>query len=147
MAPTPQEPQPRPLLLRIGAWASLVAGTGWILAALGAAFGIGDPLELRGKTDWEWWYVFSSTLLGGVALFAVGLGLQQQERWARPAVIAFWLGVGAFSIARGVLESVHTLKGWFDLGWLFSLALAYWYFYRKRNVVEYYQRLVQRPAA
>ena len=142
----PSAPESRPLMIRVGAWIAILCGAGWLLAALGAAFGIGDPLELRGKADWEWWYIFLSTLLGGVALFGVGLGLQQQERWARPAVIAFWLGVGAFSIARGILEAVHTLKGWFDLGWLASLALAYWYFYRKRNVVEYYQQLPRAAA-
>ena|SRR3984893_12042078 len=127
----------KPILIRFGTWVALVLGLVWLMAALGIACGITDP-KVLGHEDWERFLGFLGGLLGGITLIAIGLGMRTGEPWARPLVILFWLGVGASSIARGVLESLHTLKAWFGLEWVIFLAVALWYFYRKPNVVDYY---------
>ena len=60
---------------------------------------------------------------------------------AQPLIIGFWIFLGLVALARGLIEVRESLVGWFGLEWLGSLAMACFYFYRKRNVVEYYGSL------
>jgi hypothetical protein len=76
------------------------------------------------------------------AQLAVGYGLVRERPWAR--LLGTWSGLGlgaVISVANGLVAFSWVGLG-VDLFWGASLtAVAWWYFYRKNSVVEYYSRL------
>ena len=79
--------------------------------------------------------IFGLFIGGGVA----GLALVMQWRWGRPVVVAGWIVLKGASIV--VADSAMDWAAAVEVA-VFT-AFAWWYFYRKRNVVDFFEALAQ----
>src|SRR5262245_46788017 len=81
-----------PILLRIGAVCSIVIGGLFVVTGLVVALGFGDTSELRdsslGEAAIPVWCVGSVLL--GMLLLAISLGLRAGQRWVRPLMLCYW---------------------------------------------------------
>jgi len=92
---------------------------------------------------------------GDVFLFASGFvvfaaisgpfawGVWKERPWTREAAMAFWVGLVLVQVGGMILEP-HSDDVRALLYLLSGGAIAVWYFYRKRNVVLYYDELEAR---
>lgn len=124
----------RPLLLTVGLWFSLCAGLFWLGVYAIALADVNEFISYsRGRTR----FLRDGLPVAGMGLvlLTIAFGLWKEHRWARPLSMIFWLATLALGVALGTsrleLMLIH----------LPILGLASWYFYRKRNVVLYYEEL------
>lgn len=137
---------PTPALVRLGSRFSTVIGVFTVLGSIGVAYGCGnvereDEAKLGSLAIP---FLATTSVVVGILLIFIGVGLRKERPWARPLIIGFWIFLGLVAFVRGLIEVRESLVGWFGLGWLGFLAVACFYFYRKRNVVEYYGSLSRR---
>jgi len=82
-------------------------------------------------------------LIGGL-LAAIGLGLWRERAWTRPLMMAYWPLSAVLTYAPAWSGGRATdLSGLLVFNAIVA-ALAWWYLYRKNNVVAYYQALERR---
>ncbi len=152
MRPIRQNDQPhlaKPLLMRLGgSFAALYCAGATLLVALGFARRI--PYVIDGwpvsREDWLRLAVplFTITI---VLMAAIAYGLLRERAWSRHVVLMHWAAVGGYGLILLGLDAVETAlavrvaaQGF--VGGAFSV----WYFYRKPNVVAYFQSLQKREA-
>lgn len=75
----------------------------------------------------------------GLLFVAIGWGLWRTKWWARPLIMFYWLAITVIIIAvswgtpEGLTQALGTLASVVPLA-----AIAWWYLYRKENVVAYF---------
>jgi hypothetical protein len=135
-----------PLLIKC-AWVFMAvwAGTIYVTAVvvlIGATIdaivnGLGSG-SLNGTRD-DLLLAFWFTLFGAVS-GPFAWGVWKERAWTREAAMAFWIGWGLIVVAGMILEP-HSDDTRTLLYGLIGAVTAGWYFYRKRNVVLYYEEL------
>jgi hypothetical protein len=140
---------PKPSLLLLGQCGSTFAGVMFLGLLLLAPFDVGTfniaGEQLRGpeflvRAGW----VF--LLIGGL-LAAIGLGLWRERAWTRPLMMAYWPMSAVLAYAPAWSEGSPTD---FIIPFAFTAiaaAVAWWYLYRKDNVVAYFHALERREAS
>ena len=140
---------PIPLLIKCGwAFMALWAGTMYVTTVVvlfGATIGaIVNGLEsgsFRGTSDdilLTSWFILFAAVSGPFAW-----GVWKERAWTREAAMAFWIGLVLIVVAGMILEP-HSDDARMLLYGLIGAGTAGWYFYRKRNVVLYYDELTVR---
>ena len=128
----------RPSLIAVGTFVSGFGGV-VVLASLSvAALGHGS-YEISGQPVTPGEFVRrAGPFLGmlGVILLVLARGFHRADPRSRWLALAFWLyiGIAALWVANGNAADI-----WMTLGYIaFFLGISGWYFFRKRNVVEYF---------
>jgi hypothetical protein len=84
------------------------------------------------------WFIVFAAVSGPFAW-----GVWKERAWTREAAMAFWIGWVLVVVAGMILEP-HSDDARMLLYGLIGTGTAGWYFYRKRNVVLYYDELTVR---
>lgn len=146
---TPRVPSrvPIPLLIKCG-WVFMViwAVTIYVTAAVvlvGAAIdvivnGVGPMRGTEGDFLTVFVFVVFAASSGPFAW-----GVWTERPWTREVAMAFWVGL-SLAQAAGIVLEPHSDDARALLYLLSGGAIAVWYFYRKRNVVLYYDELEAR---
>jgi hypothetical protein len=145
-SPLPGPVPPKPWLVRLGGGYSLIFGIGFLLLLASAPFDVGSysisgepvsgPVFLRAA-----WLPFLS--FGGLFL-GIGIGLWRNRPWSRQLVMVFWCWaavcmIGAALLGSSAISTADLVSGLAGVGLL--APIAGWYFYRKQNVVGYYDAI------
>lgn len=139
---------PKPPLLLLGQFGASVAGVAFLGLLLLAPFDVGTfniaGEQMRGpeflvRAGW----VF---LLIGGWLAAIGLGLWRERAWARPLMMAYWPMSAVLAYAPAWSGGRATDLTGLLVFTAIAAALAWWYLYRKANVVAYFHALGRRRA-
>lgn len=139
---------PKPALLLLGQFGSSFTGAVFLGFLLLAPFDVatyniaGEQMsgaEFLVRAGW----VF--LLIGGL-LVTIGVGLWRERAWARPLMMAYWPMSAVLAYAPSWSGGSAT-----DLSGLLAFtaiaaAVAWWYLYRKDNVVAYFHVLARREA-
>jgi hypothetical protein len=138
-----------PTLMKVGGALSLFCGGLMVLVATVVSLGGGDLSGLRDTPFGGWAIPFwgIGTLLTGTLLLMIGWGIRARRSWIRPVIVVFWLFLGLQSILALVLATRKRQSWEVDFSWLLCLGFAVWYFYRKRNVVSYFESLSRQREA
>jgi hypothetical protein len=140
-------PRPKPFLIRVAplalAWLALT-GVGFVVMVLLNSTG---TLSLGGVPVDRTQFlirVLPALLLDCGGQVVLAYGLLQERRWARP--LAVWLGLGSMVlVVLAVVPGMAVAVAAEHLPYRLALTLvAYWYFYRKPSVVQYYSGLEHR---
>jgi hypothetical protein len=133
-----QAEAPKPALLALGQWFSLLAGAMFLLLLLLAPFDLAT-YSIDGDSVSGAEFLRRAGLgfgLLGVIQVAIGIGLLRDRPWARPLMIYYWLAAFAAGLSASGLEASEILS------YAFSCAIpalvAGWYLYAKDNVVAYF---------
>lgn len=146
----PPIPTPMPLLMRVGA---VLATVFVVLAAalfVRAVLGIG-PHRIGGRpvTPEEWLRLAGPLLVAAAGFMgAIAYGFRTRKPWARHVVMAHWAVVGFYGLglgAAGQLSRGLTIRVVVQA--VAFGAAAWWYFYRKPNVVQYFETLAEAGGA
>jgi hypothetical protein len=139
---------PKPPLLLLGQFGASFGGVvflGLLLLApfdVGSFFIAGEQMsgpEFLVRAGW----VF--LLIGGL-LAVIGLGLWRERAWARPLMMAYWpMSAVLASVPTWSEGSMTDLTGLLAFTTI-AAAVAWWYLYRKDNVVAYFNALNRREA-
>ena len=130
---------PKPALLQLGQWFSLLSGAVFLLLLLLAPFDLasysieGEPvsgLEFLRRGG------IAFALIGGT-LLAIGVGLLRDRAWARPLMMFYWLASGVSLLSVSGFEVASALAG--VLTSAIPAAVAWWYLYAKEDVVAYFE--------
>lgn len=140
----------RPLLLYMGGWVLVVLSLPaflfiglMVMEALleptGATFG---ALEVNGLTAAQLLAISPVLLLLTAAQAVLGYGLLTNRAWARPLGTFLWLGAGLLTAGTQAIAGLGEGQYFRSLMWgLLCTGAAFWYFYGKRNVRTYYERM------
>jgi hypothetical protein len=140
----------RPALLTFGMYTSGICGACFLLALPFAAAGVGQYSineEQVSPHDFFMQAGLLIALIGGL-LVAIAFAIATRKEWSRNLIVIFWLA-GALSAATPTfMEIGDTSRAAALVAALFAaspslvaLAIAWWYLYRKPNVVGYYSSL------
>lgn len=136
-----------PLLMRVGGVLAKVFVVVFIALFVRASFGIG-PHRIGGRpvTPEEWLRLAGPLLVAACALMgAIAYSFKTGKPWARHLVMAHWAVVGFYALGLGVAGqlprglTIRVVAQAIVFG-----AVAWWYFYRKPNVVRYFRALAER---
>lgn len=146
-SPRPGGRVPIPLLIKCG-WAFMAfwAGTMYVTAAVllvGATVdaivnGMGPTSVTRDDIVLVFGFLVFAAVSGPFAW-----GVWKQRSWTREVAIAFWVGL-VLTVVTGMILTPHSDDVRTLLYVLSCAGVAVWYFYRKRNVVLYYDELEAR---
>ncbi len=130
-----------PLLMKLGMGFAALFAVGAVTLILLAPFGIG-LFEIDGQpvSANEWLRVSAPLfLMAGGLMTGVAYGFRTQQTWSRHLVMALWLLVGLYGLMAGMTGAVPASVMWRAIIQAIVLgSVAAWYFYAKRNVVEYF---------
>lgn len=126
----------RPALLRAGMVLSFGVGALAVVSAIPAAAGLGKFSRLRETPLGSWGLpvLGMAMLVSGALMLAIGFGIRDRKRWARPLILAFWLVEGALNVIA------YFRGGQVRLLWAPFLLFSGWYLYGKQNVAGYFAR-------
>ncbi len=133
-----------PPLMRVGGVLAAVFVAAAAALFVRAVLGIG-PHRIGGRpvTPEEWLRVAGPLLVAAAGLMgAIAYGFRTRKHWARHVVMAHWAVVGCYGLglgAAGQLSRGLTIRVAVQAT-VFG-AIAWWYFYRKPNVVAYFAGL------
>ena len=134
----------KPLLIRVGQFMSGLMGVTFLAVLAFAPFDIGE-FTYNGErvSGPEFLRLAGPLFLVVGALFAaIGWGLWRNKPWARPLIMFFWMALIVLIIAvawgmpDGRGEALGTLPSLLPMA-----GIAWWYLYRKENVVAYFAAL------
>lgn len=140
----------RPLLLYIGGWVLAVLPLPTILfvglmvieALLDPTGGTFGALGVNDVTAAQLLAISPVLLLLAGAHAALGYGLLTNKVWARPLGTFLWLGAGVLIGGAQAIAGLGEDQYLWSLMWgLLCTGAAFWYFYGKRNVCTYYERM------
>ena len=146
--PTPRVSSrvPIPLLIKCGwAFMAIWAVTMYVTAAVvlvGATIdaivnGLGPTRVTRGVIVDVSGFILFAAVSGPFAW-----GVWKERPWTREVAMAFWVCAVLISVAQVILEPTQLAQDARGILWpLIWAAMAVWYFYRKRDVVRYYDDL------
>jgi hypothetical protein len=134
-----RELAPKPLLLVLGQWLSLIVGSVFLLMLPFAVFDMGTftigadavsgPEFLR-RAGWMF------ALIGGL-LLGIGVGLWRERSWVRPLMVGYWLAFVLIAVVSpdddGQSVALSVVMG------LAAAGVAAWYVYAKTNVRAYFE--------
>ncbi|MGH7645773.1 MAG: hypothetical protein ACREMR_09320 [Gemmatimonadales bacterium] len=133
-----------PLLMRIGAVLAAVFVVVFVALFVRAAFGIG-PHRIGGRpvTPEEWLRLAGPLLVAACALMgAIAYSFRTRKPWARHLVMVHWAVVGLYALGLGAAGQLSRgLTTRVVVQAVVFGAAAWWYFYRKPNVVAYFNQL------
>ncbi|MEP7199740.1 MAG: hypothetical protein ABI874_07990 [Chloroflexota bacterium] len=133
-----------PLLMKLGMGLAALFALGAATLILLAQFGIG-LFEIDGQpvSANEWLRVSAPLfLIAGGLMAGIAYGFCTRKTWARRLVMALWFAVGSYGLLTGVTGAVPISVMWRAIIQAIVLgSVASWYFYRKRNVVEYFNAI------
>jgi hypothetical protein len=129
-----------PALIKVGSVVAMIVGSMFLVGAIGAALGFADLAGLQDSPFGQWALPVWGTaaLVIGAMLIASAFGLRRRRSWARGLAVAVWLVLGLVSITALLLDLRRPEPSGVDFSWVIGLAISLWYFYRKRNVVNYF---------
>ena len=139
---------PKPPLLLLGQLGASFGGVVFLSLLLLAPFDLGS-FHVNGEqmsgpeflVRAGWVFLF----LGGI-LAAIGFGLWRRRTWARPLMMAYWpVSVVLASAPSRSERSTTGLTGLLAFS-VMAAVVAWWYLYRKDNVVAWFQALDRREA-
>ena len=133
------EEAPKPALLMLGQFFSLVSGALFLLLLVLAPFNAGSySINDEAVSGPEFLRREGLTFgLIGILLAAIGVGLLRDAPWTRQLMVAYWVAVALSFAFTGGSGPGDTLAG--VLMALVSAGIAYWYLYQKPNVRAYYE--------
>jgi len=129
---------PKPTLLLLGQWFSLLAGAMFLLLLVLAPFDLAT-YSISGEQ------VSGPEFLRRVGLgfglltaiqLAIAIGLLRDRAWARPLMMYYWLAAFAVGLSASGWEMSSFLAYAFSCA--IPAAVAGWYLYGKENVVAYF---------
>jgi hypothetical protein len=134
-----RERVPKPLLLTIGQWLSLLSGTAFLLSLLFAPFDLGTYTIGEDVVSGPEFLRRAGVMfvLSGGLLVAIGVGLWRVRQWVRPLMIGYWLLWPLLALADAE-SGVEDVVGAFVFAAL-AAGIAVWYLYRKSNVRTYFE--------
>ncbi len=133
-----------PLLIRLGHWVTMFA---LLVGVAGLALAPWDVVDYSIGNE----SVSGTEFLRGVGvpytvllavLTAVAVGLQQQRRWVRGAMLAAWVAAAYYAADDAIVgglgrpEIISRVAGCLVAG-----AIAAWYLYRKSDVAAWFRSL------
>lgn len=138
----------KPLLLLIGQVISGVMGVTFLALLLFAPFDIGEFTYNDQAVSGPEFLRLAGPLfvIVGVLFAAIGWGLWRNKPWARPLIMLHWLALIALVVAvswsmpEGRTQALNTLPTLVPLA-----VFAWWYLYRKKNVVAYFAAQERMP--
>lgn len=140
----------RPLLVYIAGLVFLTLGiSGLAFLSLMFLEALTDPigsrfgaLGIEGLSPEEFLAVSPVVALLVISHAILGYGLLRHRAWSRPLGTFMWFGVGAIVGVGRMLGGAGVESFGYSLLWgIAASALAYWYFYGRRTVRAYYDRL------
>jgi hypothetical protein len=135
-----------PRLMVLGMWFSVLYVLGAITLVALAAVGIGYFTMGDREMDSREWLQVSGPLLVLTAAMMAGIayGFRTEKAWSRHLVMVMWGSLGLYGLVTGVIGVVPPIIMLQVLvrAVVFG-GIAAWYFYAKRNVVEYFKALAQ----
>lgn len=129
-------------------FAALFAASTLIMLSL-AAFGIGRFVIGDQAVERGVWFRAAGPLLllTGCLMAGIAYGFRTEKAWSRHLVMTLWIVVALyalFGLLGGLPADVPRQLMWRALIEAFVFgSIAAWYFYAKRNVVEYFSILAQ----
>ncbi len=131
--------------MRVGYWFALMLSVALAMAFVLTAAGQ-LPYKIAGHTVTvsAWWRI--SPILPIVSAFAaaIAFGLRRRKPWSRHLVILLWVtlaGAALVSGLRGDIPRSVVVRALIEPAVL--VVLCSWYFYFKRNVVEYFRAIAR----
>ena len=134
----------KPLLMRLGAAFAVLYCAGAVLLVI-FAFAGKTPYIIDGREvsrdDWLRLAMplFAITI---VLMAAIAYALLRERPWSRHVVLLHWTAVGGYGLlllALGAVQTALAARVVAEAG--VAGAFSAWYFYRKRNVVAYFDSL------
>ena len=140
---------PMPLLIKLGMWFAVIFVIGVTILLTLAVFGIGS-FSIGGEAiDRQVWLRVASPVIlwTSILMGIIAYGFYKEEYWSRHIVMLLWASIGFFALSGLVVgvDFVPRVLLWRALAESVVFGgIAAWYFYRKRNVVDYFRMLAQR---
>ena len=131
----------KPLLLKVGQLMSVVLGVTLLAVLLGALIDVGEfSLDGQPVSGPAFLRVAGPAfVIIGLLFIAIAWALWRNKSWARPLMMFYWLALSVVVVAlswgtpQGLTQGLGTVAN------LIPLAIvAWWYLYRKQNVVSYF---------
>ncbi len=136
-----------PRLMVMGMWFAVLYVVGAVILVSLAAFGIGYfTVGDRVMDSKEWVRVAGPLLLLTAAMMAgIAYGFRTEQAWSRHLVMVMWVSLGLYGLVTGLTGAVPPAIMWQVLARSIVFGgVAAWYFYSKRNVVDYFKALAQK---
>ena len=133
-----------PLLMKVGMGLAALFPIGAVILLALAALGIGSfRIGNRPVAPGEWLRLAGPLfVVTGALMAAVAYACWKEKPWSRHLALAHWAVVGLYALLLGLSGQLPRYLMWralIETGVLGAFAL--WYFYAKRNVVEYFRAL------
>jgi len=149
-----QSPE-RPILITVGMYASGAFGALCLLALPLAAIGIGQYSIDEEQVSPNDFLIHAGpifAIIGGI-LVVISFAIASRKEWSRSLMMIFWLATTASAATRTFVQINAVSREAAVIAALFAscpsliaVAVAWWYLYRKPNVVAYYASLEPRES-
>ena len=135
-----------PVGMQVGFWFAMMLSIALAVAFALPAAGL-LPYTIAGHpvSRDAWWRVSPLLLVVSGLAASIAWGIRNRRAWSRHLVMAVWTTIAIGTLASGVrrdLPRAVLVRALVQPALL--AALTGWYFYRKRNVVEYFRALERR---
>ena len=142
-----------PWLMRAGCFVSAFSAFMFLLFVPLSALNIGSYAINEREVTGRYFLAHVYPVLAPYAALLIGIsyGIWTERMWVRPLAIVFWFAIDLlllYQVAAGMVGTADAVS--FAVFAVLYIALAWWYFFRKKSVVSYYRALsaaLERPGA
>lgn len=131
--------------MRVGYWFALMLSFALAMAFALTAAGL-LPYRIAGQTVTRqaWWRIAPILTVVSAFAAAIAFGIRKRRTWTRHVVMLLWVTLGLAALASGLRGDIPpsvVARALIEPAVL--LVLCAWYFYGKRNVVEYFRSIAR----